>query len=70
MADSTLTGIERELVVQYLIDGNVPVTITPLDDNISDSEEEIRPVNSQIFPVAIKGENITVKKNGTIILEK
>ena len=69
MGDSTLTGIERQLVVQYLIDGNVPVTITPLDDNISDSEEEIRPVNSQIFPVAIKGENITVKKNGTIILE-
>ena len=69
MADSTLTGIERELVVQYLIDGNVPVTITPLEDNSNESKEEIRPVNSQIFPVAIKGENLTVKKNGTIFLE-
>ena len=26
-----LSGIERELVLQYLIDGNVPVTLTPSD---------------------------------------
>ena len=26
-----LSGIERELVLQYLIDGNVPVTLTPID---------------------------------------
>lgn len=69
MTDSTLTGIERELVVQYLIDGNVPVTITPLDPVYNDDEKELHPVNSQIFPVAIKGENLTVKKNGTIILD-
>ena len=69
MNDTKLTGIERELVVQYLIDGNVPVTITPLDENKKNEEEEVRPVNSQIFPVAIKGENLTVKKNGVIILE-
>ena len=68
MTDSKLTGIERELVVQYLIDGNVPVTITPLSEEPSASEQ-IRPVDSRIFPVAIKGENITVKKNGTVILE-
>jgi hypothetical protein len=69
MIDTTLTGIERELVVQYLIDGNVPVTITPLDETEKTEDEEVHPVNSQIFPVAIKGENLTVKKNGVIILE-
>ena len=30
-----LTGIERELVLQYLIDGNVPVTLTPVEEPIS-----------------------------------
>ncbi len=69
MNDSTLTGIERQLVVQYLIDGNVPVTITPLDSVSDNVDADVRPLNSQIFPVAIKGENLTVKKNGTIILE-
>ena len=69
MNDSKLTGIERQLVVQYLIDGNVPVTITPLDEDITNQDEEVRPVNSQIFPLAIKGENLTVKENGDIILE-
>ena len=69
MNDTKLTGSERELVVQYLIDGNVPVTITPLEESKNDDAEEVRPVNSQIFPLAIKGENLTVKKNGLIILE-
>ena len=69
MSDSKLTGIERELVVQYLIDGNVPVTITPLDEKNDFSDEEVKPLSSQIFPVAIKAENLTIKKNGTIILE-
>ena len=32
MDDKKLSGIERELVLQYLIDGNVPVTITPLEN--------------------------------------
>lgn len=70
---SKLTGIERELVLQYLIDGNVPVTLTPIDDSLSekddDIESEIRSLTSQIFPVAIKGEHIKVKKNGEILLE-
>lgn len=30
MSEKKLTGIERELVLKYLIDGNVPVTITPV----------------------------------------
>ena len=73
MEGSKLTGIERELVLQYLIDGNVPVTLTPVDDSLSDNnddiENEIRSLTSQIFPVAIKGEHIKVKKNGEILLE-
>ena len=70
---SKLTGIERELVLQYLIDGNVPVTLTPIEDSVStskDNEEiEIRSLTSQIFPVAIKGEHMKVRKDGVILLE-
>ena len=73
MEHDKLTGIERELVLQYLIDGNVPVTLTPIDDSLTekddDIESEIRSLTSQIFPVAIKGEHIKVKKNGEILLE-
>ncbi len=69
MNDTKLTGIERELVVQYLIDGNVPVTITPLDETEKNLQDAVHPVNSRIFPIAIKGENLTVKKDGVIILE-
>ena len=73
MEHDKLTGIERELVLQYLIDGNVPVTLTPIEDEITsdekDTEREIRSLTSQIFPVAIKGEHMTVKKNGVILLE-
>ena len=38
MNKDKLTGIERELVLQYLIDGNVPVTLTPIENKV-DSEE-------------------------------
>ena len=35
MEKTKLSGIERELVLQYLIDGNVPVTITPVENSKS-----------------------------------
>ena len=63
-----LTGIERELVLQYLIDGNVPVTLTPCDENLDDSEVT-HSLTSQIFPVAIKGEHVKANKDGTILLK-
>ena len=66
---SRLTGIERELVLQYLIDGNVPVTLTPIEDEEKENDEIIRSLTSEIFPVAIKGEHIKVKKDGNILLE-
>jgi len=73
MEHDKLTGIERELVLQYLIDGNVPVTLTPVEEALSedqdDKEREIKSLTSQIFPVAIKGEHMTVKKDGIILLE-
>ena len=40
MEHDRLTGIERELVLQYLIDGNVPVTLTTVEDPISSDEED------------------------------
>lgn len=65
--NDSLTGIERELVLQYLIDGNTPVTLTPI--LFSDKTEEIKSVPSKVFPIALKGEHLKVQKNGKIILE-
>ena len=63
-----LTGIERELVLQYLIDGNVPVTLTPVEENL-ENKDVIHSLTSQIFPVALKGDQVKVHKNGLILLE-
>lgn len=67
MKNEKLTGIERELVLQYLIDGNVPVTVTPVDSE--NDADTIHSVPSQIFPVVIKGENVKVSKSGEISLK-
>ena len=67
MENKVLSGIERELVLQYLIDGNVPVTVTPVEENTSDSE--IHSLSSVVFPVAIKAEQISVLKEGIILLK-
>lgn len=65
-----LSGIERELVLQYLMDGNVPVTLTPTNTEKASSDNEgIHSLSSQIFPVALKPEHIHVQKNGKIHLE-
>ena len=69
-SDDKLSGIERELVLQYLMDGNVPVTLTPVnEEKASDDAQIIHPLASQIFPVALKPEHIKVQKNGKIHLE-
>lgn len=67
MDNEKLTGIERDLVLQYLIDGNVPVTLTPVVEQ--KEEDSVHPVNSQIFPIALKAEHIKVQDNGIIQLE-
>ena len=77
-----LTGIERELVLQYLRDDNVPVTVTleekPLarDAEIdSESEQENEPAKeeriptSALFPVAIPAQQLTVLNQGIILLK-
>ena len=48
MEKNKLSGIERELVLQYLIDGNVPVIITPVSENETD-DDEIHSLNSEIY---------------------
>ncbi|MBR1640505.1 MAG: hypothetical protein IJ688_14080 [Treponema sp.] len=68
MEQKSLTGIERTLVVQYLTDGNVPVTLTPIEDSLN-SDEIIHSLTSQIFPVAIKGEQVQISHKGEIVLE-
>ena len=67
MYDKKLSGIERELVLQYLIDGNVPVTITPLENQYE--ADKIHSLNAQVIPIAIRPEHMTVKDNGEIFLE-
>lgn len=69
MENKDLTGIERQLVLQYLIDGNVPVTVTPVDKKTEADEDKIRPLLSAVFPVALKAEQITVLDKGIILLK-
>lgn len=69
-SNENLSGIERELVLQYLMDGNVPVTLTPVNEEKASADtEQIHSLASQIFPVALKPEHIKVQKNGKIHLE-
>lgn len=67
--ENKLSGIERELVLKYLLDGNVPVTITPLDEK-TDDHEEIHNLESEVVPILISPENISVLKEGIILLQK
>lgn len=69
MQNNDLSAIERELVLQYLMDGNIPVTLTPVKEDTS-SSDEVQSVPSAIFPVALKAENIKVSESGKILLEK
>lgn len=68
MESTRLSGIERELVLQYLIDGNVPVTVTPVDDESDSDADAIKPATSAVFPVAIKAEGVKVLDAGIILL--
>ena len=61
-----LTGIERQLVLQYLIDGNVPITVSPAQRDADDGM--IRSGSSRIFPVAVRGDQMTVLAQGIILL--
>lgn len=82
MEAAKLTGIERELVLQYLIDGNVPVTVTPIESQDGaepeagegqDQGQDIdgdkpRPATAALFPIAIKAEQLKVLEQGIILL--
>ena len=48
MENENLTGIERELVLQYLIDGNIPVTLTPIDENAETDKAEMKKVRKSV----------------------
>lgn len=50
------------------MDGNIPVTLTPIEEKDSNSDN-IHPVTSQVFPIALRPDNIKVQKNGKIMLE-
>lgn len=78
--EKELTRIERELVLQYLRDDNVPLTVTLQDkpeqadaslvDSKTDSfDKEKRVPASAVFPVAIPSNQIDVLKQGIILLK-
>ena len=67
MSEKKLTGIERELVLKYLIDGNVPVTITPVLEKKDSSE--IKSVETLVLPVLVRREKMAVLKEGIIFLQ-
>lgn len=81
MAEETeLTQIERELVLQYLRDDNVPLTVTLenkpemsdadiVDDKTIGTSDESRVPASAIFPVAIPSRQIEVLNQGIILLK-
>ncbi|MBQ7159062.1 MAG: hypothetical protein IJS09_06545 [Treponema sp.] len=69
MAGSELSGIERQLVLQYLIDGNTPITVTPVDDSVAGTNGKIKSDSSHIFPVALRAEQMTVLNQGIILLK-
>lgn len=69
MAENELTGIERQLVLQYLMDGNVPVTVKPLEESSSDEKKSVKADASRIFPVALHAEQMTVLDKGIILLK-
>lgn len=78
--EKELTQIERELVLQYLRDDNVPLTITleekpdqteadVTDNRIDSIDYEKRVPASAVFPVAIKSRQIEVLNQGIILLK-
>lgn len=66
MSNMELTGIERQLVLQYLMDGNVPVTVTLHEEQNKGDNPDLLPV---VFPVAIEAEQIVVSDKGIILLK-
>lgn len=69
MEKMNLSGIERELVLRYLMDGNVPVTITPVENDAAENDGKIHPLSSAVFPVALNAAQISVLKEGIILLK-
>lgn len=78
--NNELTGIERELVLQYLRDDNVPVTVTleekpeKTETDFADKKTRLPEKNdriplSAVFPVAIKAEQMKVLDQGIILLK-
>lgn len=77
--EKELTKIERELVLQYLRDDNVPLTVTleekpeqqeaSLENSMVYTPEELKVSASAVFPVAVPGRQIEVLNQGIILLK-
>ncbi|MCH5294846.1 MAG: hypothetical protein J1F14_02960 [Treponema sp.] len=78
--EKELSPIEREIVLQYLRDDNVPVTVTLeekpsatetdfLGDRTASPDNASRIPASAVFPVALPAEQLTVLNQGIILLK-
>ena len=67
MAKNELTGVERQLVLDYLIQGNASLTISPEKEDSSGASGQ-EPVQA-VFPVAVKAEQMQVLEQGIILLK-
>ncbi|MBQ6057255.1 MAG: hypothetical protein IJL34_06260 [Treponema sp.] len=67
--NNELTGIERQLVLQYLMDGNVPVTVTEILPVPSEEEKGKIKSIAGVFPVAVRHDQMEVLDQGIILLK-
>jgi hypothetical protein len=68
--NNELTGIERQLVLQYLMDGNVPVTVTEILPQPSEEDEKGKVKSiAGVFPVAVRRDQMEVLDQGIILLK-
>ena len=65
MEKNELTGIERQLVLEYLMDGNAPLTLSLQNENLPEKKSESLSVT---FPVALRSEQMKVLGEGIILL--
>lgn len=67
MERTELTGIERQLVLEYLMDGNAAVTLS-FAKNADDYAGDKNVVSAE-FPVALRAEQLMVLEQGVILLK-
>ena len=66
MVKNELSGVERQLVIEYLIDGNSPVTLSLINENPIDENQK---TVSTKFSLASRAEQLKIMEKGIILLK-